>query len=361
MSPPRLRDGADQRARLLAAAAAVPPLDDRARASLRRQVLARVQPSRSRGLVLGLAFAASLGVGVSVTAVVLRATTPAPTTTIELSRGALSHPLSGGGLELSAGTARVKTTTPVPVLTPELEVVVRSGSVAVAVEQGRSEVDVFEGSTAVRRQGQQLSLNAGQRVSSDDPRLAVPLEVRAPTDDEGACDAACLDRAAEGDDVRAQTALLRLALDALTAEHWARAAQLADQSSSRFPSGVFEPEAHLVALEAARHERREGDARREATWFLAHARGSPHAPQVALVLGDLELHAGRLVEAKRAYAVALELTPSSAQAQEAHAGVGVAELRAGQAELARAAFERALAAAPDGPRALELERRLRAR
>jgi Tfp pilus assembly protein PilF len=81
---------------------------------------------------------------------------------------------------------------------------------------------------------------------------------------------------------------------------------------------------------------------------------------VALVLGDLELHAARLAEAKRAYARALELTPSAAQAQEAHAGVGVVELRAGHAALARAAFERALAAAPDGPRAGELERRLSA-
>jgi hypothetical protein len=360
MTPPRLREGADHRARLLDAAAAVPPFDDRARARLRRQVLARLHPTRSRGLVLGLAFATSLCVGVVVTGAVLRARTPGEATTIELSAGAVSHRVPGGGLELSAGTARVKTSTPLPVLTPELEVVVRSGSVAVAVEQGRSEVDVFEGSTAVRRQGQQLSLNAGQRVSSDDPRLLAPLEVRAPPADEGACDLPCLERAAVGDDVRAQTALLRLALDALAAEHWARATELTQRSLTRFPSGVLEPEVHLVALEAARHERREGDARREASWYLEHASSSPQAPQVALVLGDLELHAARLAEAKRAYARALELTPSAAQAQEAHAGVGVVELRAGHAALARAAFERALAAAPDGPRAGELERRLSA-
>lgn len=366
MSPPRLTEGADARARLLAAAAHVTPLDAAAHARLRRRLAARVAaPLRlaPSGLRLAAAFTASLVLGVGATWLLRHRLQDEAAPRFTFAEGAVYQPLPGGGVELRAGSLVLSTGRPVTAFTPELEVSVSQGRVAMAVALGRSEVEVYEGAAEVRREGASVALAAGQQVGSDDARFSAPrLHVTAPAAGGGGCEdppgVACLERAAQGDDVRAQAALLRLELLALEARAFPRAEALARGALARFPGGVLVPETHLVLLEALSQQRRDADARAEAAWYLEHQRGSPMAPQVSLLLGDLELRSGAWAEAREAYAATLALAPSAELAAEAHYGVGVAELRAGHQPEAQAAFRRALAAAPGGPRAAELTRRL---
>jgi TolA-binding protein len=322
-------------------------------------LVARVGVRREPGLVP--AFALSLLLGVAVTWGGLRLRSEPE---LWLDVGAVATPLPGGGVALTAGRVVVHARRELKLETPELEVRVVRGAVAVVAEPGRSLVEVLEGAVEVRREGLQVSLRAGEKVTSEDPRLtssrlhvAVP---QTPGPCEGAGARACLERAAEGDDVQAQTAVLRLALEAIEARAWARAEALSRRSLARFPEGVLAPEVHLALLEALSEQQRDAEARGEAAWYLGHAPDSPSAPQVALLWGDLELRAGRWVPAQEAYARTLRLSPSPALAQEAHLGVGVALLRGGHPAEARAAFERALAVDLEGPRAAELRRRLQA-
>lgn len=363
LEPPRLVHGDDAVAKALSQAAAVPPLDPSARAALRGALLRRVAPApRSGRLVLAAAFALSLLLGIGVTLRFWGPSAAEGPLQLAFSPDAVQRAHSPSNVELRAGTVDLKNRTPTPMVvqTPDLEVAVLAGHVAVEVVNGRSMVTVFEGSAQVRRDGVEVQVRAGEHLTGDDarferPRL-LPPQVGA---SDGACETRdCLERAAEGDDVRAQTALMRLGLMAMaqhalpTAEAWAR------RSLARFPDGVLAPEAHLMVLGVLAEQRRDAEATVEANWYLAHAGDSPMAPQVCLLQGDLELRAGRFEQAVRAYAATFEHAPTPALAAEAHYGVAVASLRAGHEDQARAAFEQALRAAPTGPRAAEVTRRL---
>lgn len=364
LEPPRLAHGDDAVAKALSQAAAVPALDPSARAALRSALLQRVAPPPKSGrLVLAAAFALSLVLGMGLTLSLWRPGAGEAPSQLTFSRDAVQLAHSASHVELRAGSVDLKNraSRPMVVQTPELEVAVLAGHVAVEVVNGRSSVTVFDGLAEVRRDGVEVQVHAGEQLTGDDarferPRLLVPLQVGA---GDGACQTRdCLERAAEGDDVRAQTALVRLGLMAMAQHALPTAEALARRSLQRFPDGVLAPEAHLMLLGVLAEQHRDAEAVVEANWYLLHASASPMAPQVCLLKGDLELRAGRFEQAAQAYAATLEHAPTPAVAAEAHYGVGVASLRAGRDGQARAAFEQALRDEPAGPRAAELTRRL---
>jgi hypothetical protein len=357
----RLIDEQGEAAKWLAAAAEVPAFDQASRLRVRRALVAPSSPSQ--GLRLALAFAASVVLGVGGTWLIIRPGTARENTAPQVvaSPGAVLRPLANG-VELRDGRITVSTMTPLMVLTPQLEVQVQRGRAAVEVAWGASTVQWLEGVTVVKRQGREVTLAPGERLHSDDARLAVLRELvpEAPpetTTCDGGDVEACLTRVSAGGDVSAQAALLRLALGAVVRGDWHNADAVARQSLGRFPEGVLVPELHLVRFEALRQLKQGGAARAEASWYLTNQTTAPSAPLVALLLGELELREGALAAARVAFAKTLELNPSAEVRHEALFGLGVVDLREGLP--ARAHFAAALEAAPKGPRAAELERLLR--
>ena len=356
----RLIDERGESAKWLAAAAEVPPFDQASRLRVRRALVDR--PAPSQGLRLALVFAASLLLGVGATWLIIRPGPARESTSPQVvaSPGAVLRPITNG-VELREGRITIATTTPVTVLTPQLEVQVQRGRAAVEVARGASMVQWLEGVTVVRRQGREVTLVPGERLHSDDARLTVLRELVPEAPAETTCDGGdvegCLTRVSTGGDVSAQAALLRLALRAVERRDWRSADAVARQSLGRFPEGVLVPELHLVRFEALRQLKQGAAARAEASWYLANQATAPSAPLVALLLGELELREGALAAARTAYAKTLELSPSAEVRHEALFGLGVVDLREGLP--ARAHFAAALEAAPKGPRAAELERLLR--
>lgn len=359
MTPRRLVETDDARARWLVEAARVEPQDSLARAQGRRALLSRLGQREPRPARLVFAFAVALLVGVVATRWVLRPVEAVPGGEVVAVAEHTDYRPVPGGFSVASGRLEVETRASSRLVTPQLEVQVRSGRVAVSVANEASQVEVFAGEADVRKDVRVVTVAAGQLLSSDDARLDESrLHVAVPRD--AACvDQACLETAAAGVDLPAQTALLRLGLRALEHRQWALAERRAHDSLTRFPAGVLEPEAHLVRLEALQHLGRAAEARFEATWYLQNQATSPMAASVALVLGDLELRAGNVEPAATAYRRALSLAPEPEVEAEAHFGVGLAEERAGHESQARAAFQRARGAAPTGPRAAEVSRRLR--
>ena len=211
----------------------------------------------------GLAFAAACAVGVMLTTAFLQwrapSIPPAPAEGLAISPGALLHRegelwvLTRGTVRLSAGDAvrRLKTT--------EVEVFVQRAQVLVEAIDGRTLLQVIEGSVRWRdAQGEHLA-PAGSRVEAP-TRAPVPSAV---------------------DSLAAETALYEDGLRQYGAGRLAEAGELFREYRRRYPSGVFAPETSVALMLAARARGQFEEARAEATDFLERFPTDPRAGDVA--------------------------------------------------------------------------------
>jgi len=190
-------------------------------------------------------------------------------------------------LILDRGQLEVRAAAPVQIQTPQLRVTVAHGRVRVDALTDVTQIIVLQGRVRViGRAGHAVSLTAGERLRSDDPRLAAPTEPAAPAAapplDVGtrappirACDGAGVDRAAcladeaRGAGLAAQNALFALALHARDQRRWADALSACRAAQQRFPDGVFAPEVSLEAIDMLTALHREAEALDETQHFLA--------------------------------------------------------------------------------------------
>jgi hypothetical protein len=144
---------------------------------------------------------------------------------------------------------------PFTIATPHLDVVVVGTRFSVAVDPAVTTVAVEHGRVRVEKAGHSLLLDAGQTLRSDDARLMAAPSATSPS--EPACAAAddppgrreCLARAAAGNGLSAQNALLSLGL--LERELGNRSAALARfrEYQLRHPRGVLAPEVVLALVQ----------------------------------------------------------------------------------------------------------------
>lgn len=360
MTPTRLTETSSALGQLIRDGRQVEALSAPKRAWLRHQLLSRVgeRPWHQRRLVLATTFVVCVVLGAGLTKQVLLATAPPPGARLQLSPDARHAALTRDSVELSAGRLTVRTVTPFTVRTPRFEVVLARGAAAFEVIEGRSEVELFEGEGLARVEGRTVSLRVGEPLRSGGGDAASSAAPEPPPDARchGATD--CLEEVAQSDELSAQTALVRLGLNALAQGQFEHARRLSQTALERFPQSVLEPEMRLVRLQSLAQLGRDPEARVEGQWYLAHARGTPAAPGVSLLLGDLALRAGAFQDARAAYAATLTLEPGAELGAEAWYGVGLAEVELGHSAEADKAFRHALATSPNGPRRSDLERRL---
>jgi hypothetical protein len=156
---------------------------------------------------------------------------------------------------------------PFAIATPHLDVVVVGTRFSVTVEGAVTTVAVEHGRVRVERAGHSVLLDAGQTLRSDDPRLA-PAPTLAPPS-EPACSTSgdqsqrreCLARAARGDGLRAQNALLALGLlERQLGDHAAALGRFREHER-RHPRSVLAPEVALALVQTLMLEGRAGAAR----------------------------------------------------------------------------------------------------
>lgn len=222
------------------------------------------------------------------------------------------------------------------VVTPHVTVRVAATRFLVDVERGVTTVFVQEGSAQVRgASGIEVTVSAGERVRSDDPRLKAagavaptplgptvpangsaapdavvaakprltiaPLQIRAAApstrcDGAGAVGArvACLQKLSKGSGLAAQTALYALALSESNQgrdvrERW-------HEYQLRFPNGVFAPEVSIALMSSHYEQGNRTEALKEADAFLRRFADDARAKQVTAwrdaVLDAMKLSAG---------------------------------------------------------------------
>jgi hypothetical protein len=285
-APTPLRELGGELGRLTARASEVRRLGTRERAELWRGLRARVEPRRSL-LVLGLAALAAGAVVAILLAINHRAPAggvvmaPAPAAPVAAApaglppqarsihlggrgdlylwpeaevtlppgrdaarRGAYDVRLERGRIAAVVGPRAPDE--PLAVVTPHLRVVVVGTRFSVALEGDVTAVAVEEGKVRVQRGEQTVLLLAGDSIRSDDPRLGAPAPCAGGVVERRAC----LLRAAAGEGLAAENALLALALlERDEAGDRATALARLREHQRRFPRGVLAPE---VALSLAR-------------------------------------------------------------------------------------------------------------
>ena len=259
---------------------------------------------------------------------------------------------------------------PLTVVTPKLRIVDVGTRFCVVATASRTAVDVTEGEVRAEGAGWSRRVVAGQSLASDDPRPApvpsVAASAMAPRP--SSCEAmrsleareACEEQAAAGEGLAAQNALYNLALLARDQRHdGASALSLFQAYRRRFPQGALAPEASLGVLTELSQEGRYSEAASEATQYLKAYATEAKAPQVGLMLGNLERE--RLADpsaARTTYEQVLRSAKEPEVAGEALFGLALSELQLGDRSAAQATARRYLAEHPEGARAAEAARLL---
>jgi len=244
--------------------------------------------ARARFVRLGLAFSCSFLAGVALTLGVMgwaRRDTPpvSPVATVEVvAAGQYSD--DGRSIRLERGSLRVKAHGAArELVTHELTVSWSEGRVLVEAAAGRTVLVVEEGSVVYRDASGTHRVDAGQRV-------VVPVELFvAPSQDVAGCEGlaggaidACLQKAAEGAGLAAQTALFERGLRAHEAGEYQRAAALFLEHQRRFPDGVFAPEVSIALMLEHRALGHTDAALAEVAAFLSRFPTDARASDVAL-------------------------------------------------------------------------------
>ena len=302
--------------------------------------------------------------------------------TLEAGTAAVYHMAGPRTLLLSSGRVcatirhRDPSMGPFVVLAPSLRVVDLGTRFCVETAAGRTAVEVTEGKVRVEAEGgRSVSVAAGQRVDSADARLVpasaaapvpavAPQEATPPSCDRlGALEARerCFAAASTGDDLAAQNALYSLALLARDQRRDGAAALTLFQTYlHRFPAGPLAPEASLGILTELEAESRYAAAAAEAQRYLTAHPGENKAPEVRLILANLERERlGRPEAARDAYAQVLQGQADREVQGEALFGLALSELQLGQRADAEGALRRYLAEHPAGARAADAQRLLR--
>jgi len=279
-------------------------------------------------------------------------------------------------LEVHRGSVHVKRDAPVVYTldAPGLHGRIEASVFDVQVAGARAELAVEQGSAEViTRDGRTLHVAAGQRIASDDPRLA-PLaptpvaqpkpetSMRSPSADlcasitELDSRRACYVRVARGDDLAAQNAMLELGiLEQEDAHDGASALEYWRAYQKRFPAGALGPEASVAILGELITEQRLADARKETASFLANYPQDGRVGELRITRAALgcQLHgAAGLTELD-----ALEETPGI-DLPALRLEQGKCEARLGHVEVAHARWNDGLQREPKGPHADELRRLL---
>lgn len=314
MTPARLTQ-------MLENAREVEPLSTARRSRMRQALVARIAGRQwhQRPLMLASTFAFAVILGI----VVMRAAVEKPQMPqLELSANARHQGASNERIALNEGALSLLTRTPFTVQTPHLEVVISRGRAAFQVVNEQTRIELLEGEGVARVDDRTVRLRVGEAITSSDVRLRARVQLPEPPPDSRCNGAtACLEQVALSDDLSAQTAMVRLGLNALAQGRFEQAAELSTSGLTRFPQGVLEPEMHLVRLQSLAKLGRDAEARAEGRWYLEHAARDSAAPGVALLMGDLAMRAGAYQAAREAYAKTLTLEPSAELAAEARIGI----------------------------------------
>ena len=182
---------------------------------------------------------------------------------------------------------------------PQVSIIARACRFAAEVVTEGTRVTVFEGEAVVRSgEGEERVLHAGQ--SALWPALpAIPRALETPeaapsqtcADVEPTQRGDCLDTAAKGDGLEAQVALFELGRMQARAGNADGAVQSWRASLSRFPEGVFGPEARLALLVTLTQQRRFNEALTVAREFEAAFADDPRSEDVSALKRQLEWRA----------------------------------------------------------------------
>jgi hypothetical protein len=204
-----------------------------------------------------------------------------------------------GGVQLQAGRVQTSRAVDLDLESPQVSIIARSCRFAAEVVTEGTRVTIFEGEAAVRSgEGEERVLRAGE--SALWPALpAIPRALEAPeAAPPQACAAVelakrseCLETAAKGEGLEAEVALFELGRLQARAGNAEAAVQAWRASLSRFPEGVFGPEARLALLVALTQQRRFAEALTVAREFEAAYPDDPRSEDVHAVLRQLEWRA----------------------------------------------------------------------
>ncbi len=213
------------------------------------------------------------------------------------SKGASWAPAEEGAIKLEHGRLEAlgRPGAAARVQTPEVTVVSAFARFATDVTESGTLVVVLEGDVVVSSAKEKLSLHPGE--SRLFPSVAVPsaLEPLPPEQGNPACAKesldnrlSCLADQAEGDGLKAQTALYEKAYLEANAGRPAAAEATLRELLKRFPKGVLDPEARLALLRVLMAEDKQEAALQVGHGFLTECAGDPRQHEVASFVDTLE-------------------------------------------------------------------------
>lgn len=263
---------------------------------------------------------------------------------------------------------------PVAVETPQVSISASDARFLTMVDEAGTSVTVFEGSVRVERSGSARTLGPGEQgrwetiaAARPAPPITPVREARVPAATGTDCDAlvstqlgACLTRAAAGAGLKAENAWFALGLyERDVAGRPEEALRAWDGYLTRFPDGVFAPEAAVAALNVQVRQGRYANAERRAADYLARFGSERAAGEVALLqAGMLRGPLARPDEAGAAY----DIARSSSEPEVAQEGLFQAATLAferGESDRARALLEAYEERFPDGLHGEEVREWLR--
>jgi hypothetical protein len=246
-----------------------------------------MKPERSPGRWLVVAVPVALLLAVSVKATLaVRPHDEAPA--LVASTAARWDSGADGGVQLTAGRLETTRRVAMTLESPQVTLWTDASRFAAEVVAEGTRVTVFEGEVFVRSGGEVRTLRAGESgLWPVTPPLPKALELNAPPP--SSCgDDACLEAAAQGEELGAEVALFELGRlaarsgdDAAALAHWQR-------SLARFPDGVFTPELRLSVLGALTRQRRFTEAAAVAREFEQRYPDDPRVPDVTRFRQTLE-------------------------------------------------------------------------
>ncbi len=169
------------------------------------------------------------------------------------------------------------------VVTPHLQAVVREAVALFDVTAGSTVLAVESGEVAWRTARKSGVVKAGERITvKPQPTLAIAASLPAVAGcSPGPGFSKCLAHEAAGSGLAAEAALYALGMSAHERGDFVEAVRVFRGYATRFPSGVFAPEASIALMVDLTQDGRSDEARAEAARFAARFADEPRAEEIA--------------------------------------------------------------------------------